>query len=160
MDYSKTINLPATDFPMKANLSQREPEMLKKWEGQNIYEEILKSRTGDEVFILHDGPPYANGNLHVGHALNKILKDIIVKHKTMMGFKSLYVPGWDCHGLPIELHVLKELQEKQRQPGYCKHKKKMQKIRRKMDQDSDERIQEARSIRRFQESLFNNVRGI
>jgi isoleucyl-tRNA synthetase len=112
MDYSKTINLPATDFPMKANLSQREPEMLKKWEGQDIYEEILKSRIGDEVFILHDGPPYANGNIHVGTSLNKILKDIIVKHKTMMGFKSLYVPGWDCHGLPIELHVLKELQEK------------------------------------------------
>jgi isoleucyl-tRNA synthetase len=111
MDYSKTINLPATDFPMKANLSQREPEMLKKWEDVNIYEEIQKNRKGGEIFILHDGPPYANGNIHVGTALNKILKDIIVKHKTMMGFKSLYVPGWDCHGLPIELHVLKEVKE-------------------------------------------------
>jgi isoleucyl-tRNA synthetase len=111
MDYSKTINLPTTDFPMKANLSQREPEMLKKWEEQNIYEEIQNSRKGGEIFILHDGPPYANGNIHVGTALNKILKDIIVKHKTMMGNKSLYVPGWDCHGLPIELHVLKEVKE-------------------------------------------------
>ncbi|MFH0975278.1 MAG: isoleucine--tRNA ligase [Spirochaetota bacterium] len=111
MDYSKTINLPATDFPMKANLSQREPDMLKKWNEQDIYDEIQKSRQGSEIFILHDGPPYANGNIHVGTALNKILKDIIVKHKTMSGFKSLYVPGWDCHGLPIELHVLKELKE-------------------------------------------------
>lgn len=111
MDYSKTINLPATEFPMKANLSQREPEMLKKWHEQNIYEEILKSRNGADIFILHDGPPYANGHIHVGTALNKILKDIIVKHKTMMGHKSPYVPGWDCHGLPIELHVLKELKE-------------------------------------------------
>ena len=111
MEYSKTINLPATDFPMKANLSQREPEMLKKWEEQNIYEEILKSRKESELFILHDGPPYANGNLHVGHALNKILKDIIIKHKTMLGLKTPYVPGWDCHGLPIELHVLREVKE-------------------------------------------------
>jgi isoleucyl-tRNA synthetase len=110
MDYSKTINLPATDFPMKANLSQREPEMLKKWNEQNIYEEIMKSRKSGETFILHDGPPYANGNIHVGTALNKILKDIIIKHKTMMGYKSPYVPGWDCHGLPIELQVMKELQ--------------------------------------------------
>ncbi len=110
MDYSKTINLPATDFPMKANLSQREPAMLKQWEEQKIYEEIQKSRAGGETFILHDGPPYANGHIHLGTALNKILKDIIIKHKTMMGFKSPYVPGWDCHGLPIELQVLKELQ--------------------------------------------------
>jgi isoleucyl-tRNA synthetase len=109
MDYSKTVNLPTTDFPMKANLPQREPELLKFWENEKIYEKILASRSGAELYILHDGPPYANGHLHMGHALNKILKDVIVKHKTMMGFKSPYVPGWDCHGLPIEHNVMREL---------------------------------------------------
>ncbi len=109
MDYSKTVNLPETDFPMKANLPQREPEMLKHWENENIYESIIESRKDAPLYILHDGPPYANGNIHLGHALNKILKDIIIKHKTMMGFKSPYVPGWDCHGLPIELQVTRQI---------------------------------------------------
>ncbi len=112
MDYSKTVNLPATDFPMKANLPQKEPAIVKKWQDENIYQQIQRSRDGAQTYILHDGPPYANGHLHLGHALNKILKDIIVKHKTMMGFKSPYVPGWDCHGLPIELNVSKELGDK------------------------------------------------
>ena len=109
MDYSKTVNLPTTDFPMKANLPGREPEMIKQWEKMDIYQHILESRKDADLYILHDGPPYANGHIHTGHALNKILKDIIVKHKTMMGFKSPYVPGWDCHGLPIELEVIKKL---------------------------------------------------
>ena len=112
MDYSKTLNLPSTDFPMKANLSKREPEMIKAWEENDIYEEILKSRKNARIYILHDGPPYANGHIHMGTAMNKILKDIIVKHKTMIGFKTLYVPGWDCHGLPIELHVTREIEDK------------------------------------------------
>lgn len=114
MDYSKTVNLPTTDFPMRANLAKREPEMLKRWVDDNIYKKILESRKEAELYILHDGPPYANGNIHMGHALNKILKDMIVKHKTMMGFKSPYVPGWDCHGLPIELQVTRELGERGR----------------------------------------------
>jgi isoleucyl-tRNA synthetase len=109
MDYSKTVNLPETDFPMKGNLPQREPEFLKKWEEENIYKKILKKKKDEKPFILHDGPPYANGNIHIGHALNKILKDMINKHKSMSGLKSLYVPGWDCHGLPIELKVSKDL---------------------------------------------------
>ena len=112
VDYSKTVNLPTTDFPMRANLSKREPETLAYWERERIYEKILESRKSAPLYILHDGPPYANGNIHMGHALNKILKDIIVKHKTMMGFKSPYVPGWDCHGLPIELYVTRQLGEK------------------------------------------------
>ncbi|HSV96353.1 MAG TPA: isoleucine--tRNA ligase [Spirochaetota bacterium] len=112
MDYSKTVNLPTTDFPMRANLPRREPEMLAQWSKENIYSTLLAAREGKPLYILHDGPPYANGNIHLGHALNKILKDIIVKHKTMMGFKSPYVPGWDCHGLPIELQVTRELGEK------------------------------------------------
>ncbi|TAL38897.1 MAG: isoleucine--tRNA ligase [Spirochaetes bacterium] len=112
MDYSKTVNLPTTDFPMRANLPTREPEMLARWAKDKIYGRILASRKDAPLYILHDGPPYANGNIHLGHALNKILKDIIVKHKTMMGFKAPYVPGWDCHGLPIELHVTRQMGEK------------------------------------------------
>ncbi|HQO39321.1 MAG TPA: isoleucine--tRNA ligase, partial [Spirochaetota bacterium] len=112
MDYSKTVNLPATDFPMRANLPQKEPGIAKKWQDEKIYSRIQESRKGAKTYILHDGPPYANGHLHLGHALNKILKDIIVKHHTMMGQRSPFVPGWDCHGLPIELNVTRELGDK------------------------------------------------
>ncbi|MFO0752493.1 MAG: isoleucine--tRNA ligase [Thermodesulfovibrionales bacterium] len=115
MDYKDTLNLPQTDFPMKANLSQREPEMLSYWEGRGIYRKLQEKNRGNKKYILHDGPPYANGNIHIGHALNKILKDIIVKHRSMQGYYSPYVPGWDCHGLPIELQVDKNLGEKKEQ---------------------------------------------
>jgi isoleucyl-tRNA synthetase len=109
MDYKNTLNLPQTDFPMKANLAQREPEMLKKWEEIDIYKKIRKTAKGKKPYILHDGPPYANGNIHLGTALNKIIKDIVIKSKNMTGFDGVYVPGWDCHGLPIEHQVDKEL---------------------------------------------------
>ena len=99
------INLPKTAFSMKANLPLREPEFLKFWDNINLYEELRKSRKGQEKFVLHDGPPYANGNIHMGTALNKILKDIIVKFHQMDGKDSVYVPGWDCHGLPIEWKI-------------------------------------------------------
>jgi isoleucyl-tRNA synthetase len=112
MDYKETLNLPQTDFPMKANLSQREPEMLKNWEKIGIYEKIRETAKGKKPYILHDGPPYANGNIHLGTALNKIIKDIVVKAKNMAGFDGVYVPGWDCHGLPIEHQVDKELGSK------------------------------------------------
>ncbi len=109
MEWKDTLNLPRTDFPMKAQLSQKEPETLKKWQEAGIYEKILESRAGREPYILHDGPPYANGNIHLGTAMNKILKDFVVKSRTMMGFYSPYVPGWDCHGLPIEHKVDQKL---------------------------------------------------
>jgi len=109
MDYKQTLNLPQTDFPMKANLAQREPEMLKKWEEMNIYQKIRETAKGKTPYILHDGPPYANGNIHLGTALNKIIKDIVIKAKNMTGYDGVYVPGWDCHGLPIEHQVDKEL---------------------------------------------------
>jgi isoleucyl-tRNA synthetase len=112
MDYKKSLNLPQTNFPMKANLAQREPEMLKIWEETGIYKKIRKTAKGKKPFILHDGPPYANGNIHLGTALNKILKDIVIKAKNMTGFDGVYVPGWDCHGLPIEHQVDKELGNK------------------------------------------------
>jgi isoleucyl-tRNA synthetase len=113
-DYKDTLNLPRTDFPMKANLSQREPEMLRFWEESRIYERMQDSerKIGRGTYILHDGPPYANGHIHMGHALNKILKDIIVKYKALRGVYAPYVPGWDCHGLPIELQVDKNLGDK------------------------------------------------
>ena len=107
-NYKETLNLPKTDFPMKANLATREPEILKKWEETRLYEQIQKARAGAELFVLHDGPPFANGDVHMGTALNKILKDLVVKSKTMAGFRAPYVPGWDCHGLPIEFKVVKE----------------------------------------------------
>ncbi len=109
MDYQKTLNLPKTDFSMKANLVQKEPEWLKKWQESDLYQQIRRKSKGRKTFILHDGPPYANGNIHIGHALNKILKDMIVKFKTMEGFDAPYTPGWDCHGLPIEHQLFKEL---------------------------------------------------
>ena len=112
MDYKKTLNLPATQFPMKANLAKREPEQLKYWEENRLLEKIRNASKGNELFILHDGPPYANGYIHIGTALNKILKDIIVRSRQMMGFDAVYVPGWDCHGLPIEHNVEKELGNK------------------------------------------------
>src|ERR1700742_528596 len=107
-NYKDTLNLPRTDFPMKANLPTREPEMLKKWQETGLYERIQKAREGREVFVLHDGPPFANGDVHMGTALNKILKDLVVKSKSMAGYRAPYVPGWDCHGLPIEYKVVKE----------------------------------------------------
>src|SRR6059058_2076685 len=110
-NYKDTLNLPRTEFPMKANLAAREPEMLKVWEDSGLYQEIQKSRKGRDLFVLHDGPPFANGDVHMGTALNKILKDFVVKSQTMLGKRAPYVPGWDCHGLPIEYKVVKESRE-------------------------------------------------
>lgn len=112
MDYKNSLNLPKTDFPMKANLAKKEPETLKLWDETDIYKQIREASKGREIYILHDGPPYANGNIHLGTALNKIIKDMVIKSKNMSGFDSIYVPGWDCHGLPIEHQVDKELGEK------------------------------------------------
>ncbi len=109
MDYKTTLNLPKTDFPMKANLRDLEPKVIENWQKDKIYDRLQKKPGGSGTYILHDGPPYANGHIHIGHALNKILKDMIVKFKTMEGYRSPYVPGWDCHGLPIEHQVLKNL---------------------------------------------------
>lgn len=112
MDYKDTLNLPQTAFPMKASLSTKEPERLKKWDEQKVYEKMLAARDKNNPYILHDGPPYANGEIHIGHAMNKILKDMIIKIKAFEGYYTPYVPGWDCHGLPIELQVDKKLGKK------------------------------------------------
>ncbi len=108
-DYKHTLNLPETNFPMRGNLAQREPQMLKSWTQKKLYHVIRDAKKGKQPFVLHDGPPYANGDIHIGHAVNKILKDVIVKSKTLADFDAPYVPGWDCHGLPIELQVEKKV---------------------------------------------------
>lgn len=112
-DYKNTLNLPETEFPMRGDLAKREPVMLQNWYDRALYQQIRQAKKGKKTFILHDGPPYANGNIHIGHAVNKILKDIIIKSKTLDDFDSPYIPGWDCHGLPIELKV----EEKVGKPG-------------------------------------------
>src|ERR671921_2728585 len=115
LDLKKTVNLPKTNFSQKANLGQTEPARLKKWTEMGLYQLIRGARSGREKFILHDGPPYANADIHLGTALNKVLKDLVVKSRTMMGYDAPYVPGYDCHGLPIELHVDRELGPKKRE---------------------------------------------
>lgn len=112
MDYKDTLNLPQTAFPMKASLSTKEPERIKKWDGMNVYQKMLDARDRNNPYILHDGPPYANGEIHIGHAMNKTLKDIIIKIKAFEGYYTPYIPGWDCHGLPIEHQVDKKLGKK------------------------------------------------
>jgi isoleucyl-tRNA synthetase len=108
-DLKSTLNLPRTDFPMKARLPEREPEQLAAWEEMKLYYRVLEARAGAPLFVFHDGPPYPTGEIHLGTGLNKILKDMVVKSKSMAGFRAPYIPGWDCHGLPIETKVEKEL---------------------------------------------------
>jgi len=107
-DYKDTLNLPKTDFPMRGNLAQREPQFLKQWQDMDLYGKLREAGKSKPKFVFHDGPPYANGDIHLGHAVNKILKDIIVKSKSLSGFDAPFIPGWDCHGLPIELQVEKK----------------------------------------------------
>ena len=111
VDYKSTIHLPRTDFPMKAGLPKREPEILARWEEMGLWRRLREESAGREKFILHDGPPYANGHLHIGHALNKILKDVINRSQQMLGKDANYVPGWDCHGLPIEWKIEEQYRE-------------------------------------------------
>ena len=119
-DYGKTLNLPNTEFSMRANLPQREPEILKKWQDENMYEKLMENNEGKPLFILHDGPPYANGDMHMGHALNKTLKDVITRFKNMDGFKAPYIHGWDTHGLPIERQAIKKLGVNRHEVGIVK----------------------------------------
>ena len=118
-DWSETLFLPQTDFPMRAGLPELEPKILARWQGRDLYRELREASKGRPKFVLHDGPPYANGHIHIGHALNKILKDLVVKSQQMLGFDSNYVPGWDCHGLPIEWKIEEEYRAKgQEKPNF------------------------------------------
>ena len=118
MEYKDTVNLPKTEFPMRGDLPRREPDMVRAWEADGIFAKLIaqnSARPGATRFVFHDGPPYANGNIHLGHALNKVLKDMVVKYRGMKGDVADFVPGWDCHGLPIEINVDKELGSKKRE---------------------------------------------
>lgn len=133
--YKDSLNLPKTDFPMRANLPVREQEILKEWQNLKTYEALKKQSEGNESFYLHDGPPFANGDIHLGHVLNKVLKDIVIRHKTMNGYEVPYIPGWDCHGLPIEHQVVKKLKNSEKEPVT---------IRRKCSEYADEFIEKQR----------------
>src|SRR5512147_2390247 len=122
-EWKDTVNLPRTGFPMKANLQTAEPEALARWDAMDLYQQIRENRRGAPKFVLHDGPPYANGHIHMGHALNKILKDIVIKSRNLEGFDASYVPGWDCHGLPIELQVDKTLGPKKKEMSTARFRK-------------------------------------
>ena len=111
-NFKDTMNLPSTDFPMRGDLAHREPDVLKKWEEEHIYSKVLEKNKDGEPFVLHDGPPYANGPIHIGHAFNKILKDFVIKSHAQRGYYTPYVPGWDCHGQPIEHIIEKQLGSK------------------------------------------------
>ncbi|MDM8561581.1 isoleucine--tRNA ligase [Candidatus Parabeggiatoa sp. HSG14] len=137
-NYKNTLNLPKTNFPMRGNLSKREPDILKRWEELNLYQRLRQQGEGRPTFVLHDGPPYANGDIHIGHAVNKILKDIIVKAQTLSGFDAPYIPGWDCHGLPIELEVEKKL-------GKAGHKVDAKKFRNACRQYATQQVDKQRT---------------
>ena len=138
-EWKDTVNLPRTAFPMKANLQTAEPEALARWEAMDLYGQIRAKRRGAPKFVLHDGPPYANGQIHLGTALNKILKDLVVKSRTMAGFDSPYVPGYDCHGLPIELQVDRELGPKKRDMSMRRHPPRVPRLRRALHRRDDRR---------------------
>jgi len=140
--YRDTLNLPKTSFSMKANLVQREPQLRKEWAKKNIYGRIREARKGATQYTLHDGPPYANGDIHMGHVINKVLKDMVVKYRTMAGFDAPYVPGWDCHGLPIESKVMAELGDKVREKSKLDIRKECKKYASKYVKVQSEQFQE------------------
>ncbi len=151
--YSQTLNLPQTSFAMKANLVQREPQMRKDWQKRDIYGKIRAARKGAPLYILHDGPPYANGDIHMGHVINKVLKDFVVRYKTMSGFDAPYVPGWDCHGLPIESKVVTELGDKIRQLSKPEIRRTLQKIREQIHQAPGPAVPAIRRLRRLRKPV-------
>jgi isoleucyl-tRNA synthetase len=145
-DYSSTLFLPQTDFPMRAGLPQKEPELVRRWEEIGLYKKLRESAAGRPKFVLHDGPPYANGNIHIGHALNKVLKDVITRSFQMRGYDSNYVPGWDCHGLPIEWKI----EEKYRAAG--KNKDEVPAL----DRGADAGVPPARHRGRLREPVYDD----
>ena len=156
MDYKETLNLPKTDFPMKANLVKKEPEMIERWERQKLYDRIRQSSKGRKHYSLHDGPPYANGHIHMGTAFNKILKDLIVKSRQMAGCDAPYVPGWDCHGLPIEHKVDTELGSRKVGMSQAEVRQLLPQVRGEMDRHPAQRIQATRGPRGMGQSLSHH----
>ena len=146
-DWKDSLNLPRTDFAMKANLATTEPAMVARWQETDLYGAIRARRQGARRFVLHDGPPYANGAIHIGHALNKVIKDLVVKSRTMAGYDAPYVPGWDCHGLPIELNVEKELGAAAKDRSLARVPPRVPRICRQVRRVAAHRLQAARDPR-------------
>ena len=156
VDYRDTIFLPQTDFPMRAGLPKKEPEIQKRWEEEDLYGQLRRISNGREKFILHDGPPYANGNIHIGTGLNKILKDLINRTQQMLGKDANYVPGWDCHGLPIEWKIEEQYRAKGRDRSAVPindFPARMPRVRRTLDRGSAPRVQAPRRDRPLGRSL-------
>ena len=158
-DYRPTVFLPKTDFPMRGDLPKREPALLARWEEMDLYHRLREASQGREKFVLHDGPPYANGELHLGTALNKILKDVVNRSQQMLGKDAPYVPGWDCHGLPIEWII----EEKYRAKNQSKDDRadrpisaRMPRVRRSLDRSAEARFQAARGDRRLGKSIHDD----
>ena len=162
-DWGKTLYLPKTDFPMKAGLPQLEPKLLARWEKLDLYSKLRTAAKGKARFTLHDGPPYANGNIHIGHALNKILKDLVTRSQQMLGFDSNYIPGWDCHGLPIEWKIEEDYIAKgkpkpksERSGGAEGVPRRMPRVRRALAFGAARRVQAPGRRRRLEEPLFDD----
>ena len=151
--YRDTLNLPKTAFSMKADLVQREPQMRKQWAKDDIYAQIRSARDGAPRYILHDGPPYANGDIHMGHVINKVLKDFVLKYKTMCGFDAPYIPGWDCHGLPIEAKVMAELGDKAKEMAKHEVRRGLLQVRPQICPAPGQAVPGPGHLRRLRESL-------
>ena len=167
-DYSATLYLPVTDFPMRAGLPQQEPEILARWEEIGLTQKLREVAAGRPKFVLHDGPPYANGNIHIGHALNKILKDVVTRSQRMLGKDCAYVPGWDCHGLPIEWKIEEEnyRAKGQEEAGFFRSRRddrlppRVPRLCREVARGAARGVQAARRRRRLGASLFDHgLRG-
>ena len=159
-DYSETLFLPQTEFPMRAGLPEREPVLLARWEKEDLYGKLREAAKGKRKFILHDGPPYANGNIHIGTALNKILKDVVTRSQQMLGFDSNYVPGWDCHGLPIEWKIEEEYRAKGKNKDAIpinEFRKECRAFAQTLDRRADGRVQAARRRGRLGTLLLDHA---
>ncbi len=153
MDYKDTLLMPKTEFPMRGNLPNREPERQEKWKELDIYQQVQNRTEGRPLFILHDGPPYANGDIHMGHALNKVLKDFIVRYKSMSGFHAPYVPGWDTHGLPIETALTKSGKVNRKEMSVAEFRKLCEEYALKQIDRQREQFMRLRCSRRLVESI-------
>ena len=147
--YKPTLHLPATEFPMRGDLPKREPETVKRWQAEGLYAQIREQVKGRPTFVLHDGPPYANGAIHIGHAVNKILKDIVVKSKLLAGFDAPYVPGWDCHGLPIESRSRRSTARSATSSTRRQFRAEVPRVRRRTDRRAAPRLQAPGRARRL-----------
>ena len=159
-DYKSTLNLPKTDFPMKADLVKNEPGRLAKWKASDLYARVQLAHADDPAFILHDGPPFANGDIHIGHVINKTLKDVVLKYKTMAGHRAPYVPGWDCHGLPIEHKIQEEIGPKWRELPQGRDPQALLRLRTELRGQTRRTVRTPRHPRRLRAPVSHDGAGV